>query len=133
MADRHIHNIAKRTGFSTALTPTGFLDSALVAVASFGLVRDLCHLYNLRTDRWGTVVILAHVAGNLVLAGENEAWAKDAAEGVVDWVQGTVGIAAGGAVLKFVGARAAEGMAHYLLMRRLGRVTCRRLRPIVRE
>lgn len=133
VADRRIFHAAKRTGLSAALTPTGLLDTALVAAASVTLVRDLCRLYNLRTDRWGTFVVLAHMAGNLVIAGRNETWAEDATEGVVDWLQGTVGSAAGGFFLKFAGARTAEGISHYLLLRRLGRVTRRALRPIVRE
>jgi uncharacterized membrane protein YcjF (UPF0283 family) len=132
VASRMIHAAALRTALKTAGTPTGFLDAALMTAGSIALVRNLCRLYHLRTDRWGTLLVLGHVVGNLVVSSQAEDVAQESGEQLRGWLEGTLGTVAGSAV-RLVGTRIAEGTSNALLLMRLGSVTLRALRPIARE
>ena len=129
IASRRIKLTAKKVGIATAAAPTGFIDSGIVAVNGFLLVGDLCRIYNLRSDRWSTILILGHLLINLFAAGNMEGVTEGVGDGVADAVADSAGFGIA-ATAGLASARAAEGTANGLLTWRLGRVAMRRLRPI---
>ncbi|MCC7420487.1 MAG: DUF697 domain-containing protein [Planctomycetaceae bacterium] len=132
VASRVIRAAALSTGFRTASTPTGFLDAALMTAGSVALVRNLCRLYQLKTDRWGTCLVLVHIVGNLVVSSQTEEVVQESSEQLRASLEGMLGTAAG-SVVRFLGSRVAEGTSNAFLLMRLGSVTVRALRPIARE
>lgn len=132
-----LDDVARRRGaryaalvaVKTAALPSGLADSAVVLLNAYLLIGDLCKIYNLRTNRVGTVVVLAHVLVNAFTASHMEEWSQTATDAVMQEMgaQGG-GLLAG--IIRKVAPRAAEGTANYLLFKRLATVTIRRLRPL---
>jgi hypothetical protein len=127
-----IRAAALSTGFRTASTPTDFLDAALMTAGSVAMVRNLCRLYQLKTDRWGTCLVMVHIVVNLVVSGQTEDVVQESSEQLRASLEGMLGTAAG-SVVRFLGSRVAEGTSNAFLLMRLGSVTVRALRPIARE
>ena len=151
-ADRCIKGYARRVGYGTAILPTGLLDTLVAVAGAYHMVGDLCRLYGLRPRGWQTTVILGRVGVNALLARSLEDWTDHAADQLVGH---SAGHAAGhvGAVpaedvtrqaTELFGAGlsrrmagrmlsgAAQGVANYWLLRRLGRYTLQALAPLGR-
>jgi len=124
----------------TALSPNGLIDTLSTGYFGFAMLTDLCRVYHLRAGRTGTAVLLGRVFFNSYLAGQlNDL--ESVIEGQTDHVfeQGLhvvgVGMGAGvaGKVLGKVGAKATTGYLNRLLLIRLGRYSCRLLRPMAQR
>ena len=124
----------------TALSPNGLIDTLSTGYFSFAMLTDLCRIYHLRAGRSGTAVLLGRVFFDSYLAGQfNDL--ESVIEGQTDHVfeQGLhvvgVGMGAGvaGKVLGKVGAKATTGYLNRLLLMRLGRYSCRLLRPMAQR
>ncbi len=140
LAEARIKYWSNRAMVVTALSPNGLIDTLSTGYFSFAMLTDLCRIYHLRAGRSGTAVLLGRVFFNSYLAGQlNDL--ESVIEGQTDHVfeQGLhvvgVGMGAGvaGKVLGKVGAKATTGYLNRLLLMRLGRYSCRLLRPMAQR
>ena len=140
LAEARIKYWSNRAMVVTALSPNGLIDTLSTGYFSFAMLTDLCRVYHLRAGRSGTAVLLGRVFFNSYLAGQlNDL--ESVIEGQTDQVfeQGLqivgVGMGAGvaGKVLGKVGAKATTGYLNRLLLIRLGRYSCRLLRPMAQR
>ena len=143
-ADERISWWAKRSGVATALAPNGLVDSAAMLYFGFALLADLCEVYNLRTGKTGTAVLLGRVFFNSYLSGQISEWEKLTEQqlnslltsaGHVAPVAAALGglsplIAPLASVLSKAGAKGTSGLLNGLLIARLGKYGCRLLRPV---
>jgi putative membrane protein len=138
LAEARVKYWSNRAMVVTALSPNSLVDSASTMYFGFALLTDLTRLYNLRTGRTGTAVLLGRVFFNSYLAGQlNDV--ESVIEGQADHVfeQGLhmvgVGVGSGAAskILGKVGAKATTGYLNRILLIRLGRYACRLLRPVM--
>jgi uncharacterized membrane protein YcjF (UPF0283 family) len=132
VAARRIRRYALLVGIKTAAAPTGFLDTAIVLINAYLLVGDLCRIYNVRTTRWSTLLVLVHIFVNAVAASRMEDVTEPLGENLADSLREEIGGVFARAAGIF-GSRTAEGTVNGLLLARLGHATKRRLRPIVLE
>ncbi|OWK36013.1 DUF697 domain-containing protein [Fimbriiglobus ruber] len=131
-ADERVKYWAKRTGVVTALAPNGLVDSAATVYFGFAMIADLCQVYNLRAGNAGTAVLLGRVFFNAYLAGQLndlESLTEEHLQQLFHPGGPFYEFAAARMVAK-VGAKATSGMLNYFLLNRLGKYTCRLLRPV---
>jgi putative membrane protein len=126
---------ARRTAVGTAISPNTLTDTAMTLYFSFTMLADLCQIYNLRAGRLGTAVMLARVFFNAYLAGQMQEMEHMTAEQIQNWVTPHIPTSELllARVLAKVGAKASAGAINYFLLNRLGRYSCRMLRPVTRE
>jgi putative membrane protein len=129
VSNRRIKRYARQVGIKTAVAPTGFVDAAIVSINAYLLIGDLCQIYNVRANRWSTLMILLRIFVNTVSAAEMEDLTDAMGDGLADAVRDNIGEVATLAV-QFAGKRIAEGVANGALLARLGHVTMRSIRPI---
>ncbi len=152
-ADKVVQDWMKMVGLKTAISSSALIDSLIVLYCGYGMIGDLCRLYNLRMTRPGIIRLMAFSLFNAYAAGQIEdhadelaATATNLANGVAENVDpglaetvavnfheffGEVPLV--GSALKSIGKKAADGLANALLMRKLGRTTIALLRPIDRR
>jgi uncharacterized membrane protein YcjF (UPF0283 family) len=128
---------AKLTALKTAISPNGLVDSLIVVFYAFNMVGDLCRIYNVRTDRLSTAILLARIFFTAYVAGRMD----DAEEVISDSLDSFWDVSAwqsefGGSlanvavqVCSRVTAKAAAGFANYVMLRRLGVHAMRALQP----
>lgn len=123
---------SRRSGITTAMAPNGLIDSAAMLYFGFALLADLCEVYNLRTGKTGTAVLLGRVFFNSYLSGQLTEWEKLTEEQLNHLMTPTGPLAelTAARVLSKVGAKATTGLLNYFLLSRLGRYACRLLRPV---
>jgi len=136
VAEERIRYWANRAMLVTAASPNNLVDSVATLYFSFALLQDLCVVYNLRAGRTGTAVLLGRVFFNAYLAGQMndlEGLIEQQADHAFDQAFQMVGIGVSsgiaGKFLGKVGAKATTGYLNRLLLMRLGRYSCRLLRP----
>lgn len=150
VANQIVLDWTKVVGIKTAISRSSLLDSVIVLYCSYGMVGDLCRLYNLRMTGPGIARLLAFTLFNTYAAGQIEEHA-DAITGAVSDIGSATAeaVAPGisekiatslphlfsavpyvGAVLKTVVEPVGDGVANAFLMRKLGRTTVALLRPI---
>jgi uncharacterized membrane protein YcjF (UPF0283 family) len=139
-AIQRVHTYAIQTGVNTALMPTSMADVVIVVTNSLLMLKDLCALYNVRTTPLGT----CSLAGRLFmtsfvaarLEGQLSSLAQEAERAVTASISPGDAVNAAGKILTTatmgVGRRVAEGVANYMLIRRLGDACIQHLRPIQR-
>ena len=115
---------------SVVFSPIPLLDAMLVLGISFRLIGDLCALYNVRSSRAGTLVILRRAVTAAFIAGVAENATETAAEELAEMAGETTLGALGARVAGFVGPKLAEGAVNGLFIRRLGRATISLLQPL---
>lgn len=134
-ANKIVLDWMKLVGIQTALSPKGWLDSVIVLYSSYGMIGDLCQLYNLRMTGPGIIRLLALSLFNSYAAGQIEDFVDSVdVDSIVQSVDlETVFDAAhglgGGLVKKFL-PKVAEGTANALLTYKLGHSTIALLRPV---
>ncbi|MGL6075811.1 MAG: DUF697 domain-containing protein [Fimbriiglobus sp.] len=137
LAEERIKYWSQRAMIVTALSPNSLIDSVSTLYFSVAMLTDLTKIYQVRTGRTGTAVLLSRVFFHSYLAGQmNDV--EGIIEGQADQVfeQGLhmvgVGIGSGAAskILGKVGAKATTGYLNRLLLIRLGRHASRLLRPV---
>lgn len=132
-----IRNWMKLVAIKTAISPYSLVDSAIVLYCSYGMVGDLCRLYNLRMTGPGIVRLLAFTMLNTYAAGKLEDLAQslDPSElaesvGVDEYLQPFFKAVES---IPFAGkglAKVTDGAANALLINKLGRKTISMLSPI---
>ncbi|VTS06939.1 DUF697 domain-containing protein [Tuwongella immobilis] len=132
LAWERINFWAKRTGVVTAVSPNGMVDSAAMLASSFSMLGDLCHIYQLRTNRAGTMWLFSQVFFQAFLSGQVNDWEKLTEDQLNHLFSphGPLYEATVARVLANVGSKAASGTLNYFLLRRLGRTTVALLQPV---
>ncbi len=117
-------------------SPLPFLDAILILGISLRMIRDLCVLYNVRTGRTASLVLLTRAIRNAFIAGVAEEATGMAGEMLGDEVSSMLGETAVGTVsssfARVIAPKLGEGAINGLFMRRLGRATMRLLQPLRR-
>ena len=152
-ARARISRYGKFVALKTAISPYAILDFLVVIYNNFRMLQDLCLLYQVRTGLAGTVYLLGLCIFQAFMAGAvNEALdaiGEDGVEDGADAAAETLGDGASelveeagsegfsrilsGVGEKFLGSaarKAAEGMAHWFFLRRIGRQAMRLLQPL---
>ncbi len=139
-ADTRISYWSNRAMVVTAVSPNGLVDSLSTTYFGFAMLADLCRIYNLRAGRTGTAVLLGRVFFNAYLAGQLndfEKLAEEQYDHLFEQGMQVVGIGVSANVAtKFlgkVGAKATTGYLNRVMLARLGRYSCRLLRPVSRD
>lgn len=132
-AKRLIRRRSLLVGAKTAAVPHGGLDTAILLTHAYLMIADLCTLYQLRTNRAGTIALTWRIIVAAFVAGRLEDVAEEAGQQLFGLAGGaTTGTLtkAGSAVAGKVMGKAAEGMVNGAFTYRLGRAAMVRLRPI---
>ena len=139
IADARVKHWANRAMIVTATSPNSMVDSLSTLYFSFAMLSDLCTIYNLKTGRTGTAVLLSRVFFNAYLAGQlndMEGLIEGQSEHLFEhaFQMAGVGVSSGiaGKFLGKVGAKATTGYLNRVLLNRLGRYACRLLRPVTK-
>lgn len=127
-----VGNWMKLVGIKTAISPNPMIDSVIVLYCSYGMIGDLCRLYNLRMTRPGMIRLLALSLFNTYAAVQLEdnldTLSGAVSDNLFDFADlHTFGLSdvAG----KFL-PKLADGTANALLLRKLGKSTITMLRPL---
>jgi uncharacterized membrane protein YcjF (UPF0283 family) len=141
-ADKIVQDWMKMVGLKTAISLSALIDSVIVLYCSYGMIGDLCRLYNLRMTRPGIIRLMAFSLFNAYSAGQIEDHADVLTETSANLASGLGeklgvnfheilgAVPYAGEALKAAGRIAADGLANALLLRKLGRTTVALLRPI---
>ena len=134
-ASRRVNYWARRTAVGTAVSPNTLTDTMMTLYFSFTMLADLCQIYNLRAGRLGTAVMLARVFFNAYLAGQIQEMEHMTAEQIQNFVAPHIPASEIllAKVLGKMGAKASSGVVNFFLLNRLGRYSCRMLRPMTKE
>ncbi|MBX3422023.1 MAG: DUF697 domain-containing protein, partial [Pirellulaceae bacterium] len=132
-AKQHVMSYATKVALKTAISPTGFVDSLIVATNAVLMVEDLCHLYGVRTGRWQSVLLTWRIFFSTFVSAKLEEQIDKLADSLFE---GTLSSAP--QMYKELLARlslgllkrAAEGAVNMALFYRLGTATVVALRPI---
>jgi uncharacterized membrane protein YcjF (UPF0283 family) len=123
-ANRTIQSWSKKVAVKTAIVPVGALDSVLVLYSAFSLTAALCQIYQARLGRGGAVMITLRSGFAALIAGQSENLAA-VVESLTENVDSVVGQVAGKITPKI-----GEGVANFVLLRRIGNSCRSLLRPI---
>ncbi len=131
-ANERIGAWARRCGLTAAAAPNGLVDSVAMFYHGFAMLADLCQVYNLRTGKTGTAVLLGRVFFNSYLSGQLSEWEKLTEEQLNQLMapHGPLYELTAARVLSKVGAKATTGLLSYFMLARLGKYACRLLRPV---
>ncbi|MBV9490933.1 MAG: DUF697 domain-containing protein [Verrucomicrobia bacterium] len=127
-----VSGYAKIVGLKTALLSNPVFETGVIVANGYLLIGDLCRIYNLSVSRVGAATIMLHIVLSAAIAANVE----DALDHAIDAASGSlhhdVGTALAASVAGAVplAKRGAKGWVAYVLIRRLGAVTIRELRPI---
>lgn len=106
-------------------SPLPLLDAVLVLGVALKLIKDLSVLYNVRTGRAGTLLILRKAIAAAFIAGVAEEATEAAGELATEHLAGLAGAKIAGAVAPKLG----EGVVNALFIRHVGRATIKLLQP----
>ncbi len=133
-AEKRVASWSLKAAGCVMASPLPFLDAVLILGISFRMIRDLCVLYNVRTGKTGSVVLLSRSIRNAFIAGVAEDASTMAGEILGDEAASMFGETAVGAVgssfARIIAPKLGEGAINGLFMRRLGRAAMRLLQPI---
>lgn len=125
VAHRDVKRRAFLVGVKTAGLPNKVLDVLVATYGAIAITDHVCRIYNLRTGRFGTLVIMVKSFGNIYLAGRLE----EATEAIGNKIIGeTASII--GTIFTTLAKKVAEGSANALLSYRLGNSVIKLVQPI---
>jgi hypothetical protein len=129
-ANQLVHDYAKRIALKTALVRNGILDTLIVWINAVLLFEELCLVFNVRTTRFDSVVMVGKLAFTTMISAKaaeliDETSDHMIAEGQANMAEYLASVA-GKYALKGVG----EGSVNYFLFRRFGRAAVSVLMPI---
>jgi putative membrane protein len=134
VAHERVRYWARRAAVATALSPNTLADTLATLYFTFAMLGDVCAIYNLRTGRAGTAVLLARVFFNAYLAGQLNELEHLTEDQLTHLIQPHLGVSELLArVLGKASAKVGAGAVNYFLLNRLGTHACRMLRPVSRE
>lgn len=129
-ANQLVHDYAKRIALKTALVRNGILDTLIVWINAVLLFEELCRVFNVRTTRFDSVVMVGKLAFTTMISAKaaeliDETSDHMIAEGQANMAEYLASVA-GKYALKGLG----EGSVNYFLFRRFGRAAVSVLMPI---
>lgn len=132
-AKRRVNTYAKRVAFKTALSPTGLIDSLIVAVNSVLMVEELCMLYNVRTSRWNSILLTGKLIFNTFISARLEDQLDEMTDALFENAISNITTLSQDLFSKIslgVLKRTSEGAINMALFYKLGTATIKKLRPI---
>lgn len=132
-AKRRVSDYARRVAVKTALSPTGLIDSLIVAVNAVFMVEELCRLYFVRTGRWHSVLLAGQLVFSTFISARLDDRVDDMTDSLFDGVISGIPKMSEEIFAKLtLGAlkRTAEGAVTLALFYRLGASAMVLLRPI---
>ena len=132
VAEKRVQYWALRSGVVTALSPNTLADTLATLYFTFSMLGDLCTIYNLRTGRSGTAVLLSRVFFNTYLAGEFNELEGMAGDQLTNMFHDFGMSSLLSQVLGKLTTKLGAGVANSFLLRRLGAHACQMLRPVSR-
>ncbi|MCC8180914.1 MAG: DUF697 domain-containing protein [Planctomycetes bacterium] len=118
-------------------SPLPLLDAILILSISLRLIRDLCVIYNIRTGKTASLVLLTRAIRNAFIAGVADDASELAGDFVGDQISEILGDSAfssiSSSIARAVAPKLGEGAVNGLFMRRLGKATVRLLQPLRRK
>lgn len=129
-ADTRVRTWALKAAGCVIASPLPLLDSLLVLGISLKLIKDLCAIYNVRSSRSGSLVLLTRAVTTAFIAGVAENVTEDAATEISAMAADTTLGAMGARLAGFIGPKLGEGAINAFFIHRLGRATIRMLQPL---
>jgi len=132
-AKRRVSEYARRVAVKTALSPTGLIDSLIVAVNAVFMIEELCRLYFVRTSRWHSVLLAGQLVFSTFISARLDDRVDDMTDSLFDGVISSIPKMSEEIFAKItLGAlkRTAEGAVTLALFYRLGASAMVLLRPI---
>ncbi|MCR9291870.1 MAG: DUF697 domain-containing protein [bacterium] len=132
-AKRRVTSYAKRVAVKTAISPTGFVDSLIVATNAVLMVEDLCRLYGVRTGRWQSVLLTWRIFFSTFVSAKLEERIDELADSLFEGALSSIPQISKELFARLslgLLKRAAEGSVNMALFYRLGTATVVALRPI---
>lgn len=129
-ASKIIRRYALLTATKTALSPWTLLDMAVVVYMGTSMLGSLCRVYQLRAGPLDMVYLFGLVMGQSFFAGEIEEHSEDVVESITDTITSAFGASAANAIGGKIAGKAGQGVAHFMLLNRIGRNACKLLRPL---
>lgn len=133
-ANRRVNAWAVKAAGCVIASPLPLLDAALILGISFKMLKDLSSMYNVRTGRAGSLVLLNRAVAAAFLAGVAEDATEIAGGLASEELAGMVGegtlTSAGAKVAGVVAPKLGEGALNALFVRRLGKAAIRLLQPL---
>lgn len=115
-------------------SPVPLLDAALVLGVSMKMIKDLCRIYNVRSSRSSSLLLLSRAVMTAFIAGVAEDAVGMAGDVAGDELAGMLGESAaagmGASFAKLAGPKLGEGAINAFFVHRLGRATIRLLQPL---
>jgi uncharacterized membrane protein YcjF (UPF0283 family) len=133
IAKRRVADYAKRVAVKTAVMPTGFFDSLIVASNAVFLVEELCKCYYVRTSLGNSLLIVIRLVFSTFVSARLEDRIDAATDSLFDGALSSIHEMAKEAFAKVtlnILKRTAEGTINYALFYRLGGAAILYLRPI---
>ena len=134
-AKNRVNTYAKRVALKTALSPIGLIDSLIVAVNSVLMVEELCILYNVRTNRWNSIVLTGKLVFNTFISARLEDQLDAITDVLFENAISNIATLSQDLFSKIslgVLKRTSEGAVNMALFYKLGAATMLSLRPIRR-
>lgn len=115
-------------------SPVPLLDAALILGVAMKMIKDLCLLYNVRSGRASSLVLLSRAVTTAFIAGIAEDAVSTAADAAGDELTGIFGESAlggfGAGIAKTLAPKLGEGAVNAFFINRLGKATMRLLQPL---
>lgn len=129
IAAQRVHYFSKWVAIKTTLSPNGLLDTCIVLYSNFRMMSELCRIYQVRTNRLGTMymllLIIFHAYVSVSVGDQLSDMGEDSTELMMDSL-GNLGANVASQVM----TRGAEAASQYAFTRRIGRKACAMLRPL---
>lgn len=129
-AEARVRAWALKAAGCVIASPLPLLDAVLVLGICFKLIKDLTVIYNVRSTRAGTLILLKRAVTATFIAGVAENITERAAEEIAgaagEGTLGTLGASLAGAL----GPKLGEGAVNAFFMHRLGRSAISLLQPL---
>lgn len=126
IARKRIHFYASRCGLKTAVSPFSFFDIVIVIYYNTKLLTEIMLLFNSKPTRGALTIITLRNLIRVYLSSEmQESIAEFTEDVATDVVSGI-----GQKLLSSIASKGAEGIAQYLLLRRLGNHYINYLKPL---
>jgi uncharacterized membrane protein YcjF (UPF0283 family) len=141
LAKARLNRAIKAIGLKTAISPWKAVDTVVVVHHSFHMAKDLCAIANLRPGKFGTISIMLHVAVNVYVASQVQAWSEQGAQILGDVNEeimaemgmdfaGSMIVEGAGSVVKLITPKIAEGLVNSMFAYRLGSRVWKLVRPV---
>ena len=137
--DRLIARRARSVAFRVAASPLALLDTLVVFNGARRLIEELCELHRLRPGARGLFLVTLWAVAQAALAGKIEAMAEKHIESQTEqWMNADWNVIAGSQAVEAIGKSigeyalegAGQGLAQFLLLRRLGGLVQQSLRLV---